>query len=175
MIDFDENLVRRVLSELVEVFDSSGLILHGNEVTSGKVQALGCERDGTLCRSTLTRERLWKVHQAISGLLCRKKCSGRALEKLIGHCTFCGLMNRMSLSRFHVVYKFIQRFYEHAGIMWQSVRDELKDAESFSWLTRLFFLFFFICFPILCCRRDHSVLFDGPTFLGNLLRASKSK
>ena len=125
VIDTCETLVTEALDDLVSAFDASGLVLHGSEVTSGVVQALGCELDGTLRRTTLSRERLWRVHQALTGLLGRRKCAGRALEKIMGHCTFCGLMNRMSLSCFHVVYKFIQRHYDHAAFIWNSVRKEL--------------------------------------------------
>ncbi|CAK9111555.1 unnamed protein product [Durusdinium trenchii] len=61
-----------------------GLLYAMTEVTSGHVQALGCGLDGTLLRTTIGRERLWKVYQALKGLLARKCCSGKALEKVIG-------------------------------------------------------------------------------------------
>ena len=134
VVDVNKERVKAAVTGLETAFDGCGLILHGSEVTSGHVQALGCGLDGTLLRTTIGRERLWKVYQALKGLLARKCCSGKALEKVIGHCTFCGLMNRMSLSCFHAVYKFIQRHYHSAGQIWTSVRKELATFRGILFL-----------------------------------------
>jgi len=135
IIHTDAGVVEKALDELVLAFDGCGLILHGSEVSSGEVKALGCLLEGSRMCTRLTGERLWKVHQGIAGLVRRKKCTGVALEKVIGHCTFCGLMNRMSLSCFHVVYKFIQRHYHEAAFLWSSVVDELRAFQGCLFLT----------------------------------------
>ena len=77
-------------------------------------------------RSRINPKRLWKVRQGIIGLLRRGRCSGRALEVVIGHATFCGLMNRWLLSVFHAVYGFIYRHYHDAAPLWPTVKEELR-------------------------------------------------
>ena len=87
-------------------FDSQGLNLHASEVSSGEVESLGCVIEGSRMSSRINPKRLWKVHHAILGLLRRGRCSGRTVEVVVGHLTFCGLMNRLSLSCFCSVYAF---------------------------------------------------------------------
>eukprot|EP00435_Cladocopium_sp_Y103_P068349 s90_g31.t1 len=135
VIHFNKKTVEKALEQLVHVFDSRGLILHGSEVSSGEVKALGCLLEGDKMRTRLTSDRLWKVHQGISGLVLRKRCTGAALEKILGHCTFCGLINRMSLACFHAVYKFVQRFYKEPAFLWQSVVEELRAFQGCLFLT----------------------------------------
>ena len=107
-------------------FDGLGLELHGSEVSSGCVEALGCIIEGNKLRCRVTVERLWKVHQAVEGLLKRRRCAGRALEILVGHLTFCGLMCRASLSILHSVYPFIQKHKQSVGVLWPSIIEELR-------------------------------------------------
>eukprot|EP00959_Pyramimonas_sp_CCMP1952_P462400 9483177-Pyramimonas_sp.AAC.1 len=89
------------------MFEPVGLALHKSESHGGAGEALGTELDGTRLRSGITSSRFWKLERGLTGLLARGRCSGQALEKVIGHCTFCGLAARESLSIFHAVYKFI--------------------------------------------------------------------
>ena len=77
-------------------------------------------------RSRIHPKRLWKVHHGIDGLLRRKRCVGRTLEVVIGHCTFCGLMNRRSLACFHTAYAFIHRHYFEVATLWPSDVEELE-------------------------------------------------
>ena len=126
VLHFDQQLVANALKALQKAFDGAGLVLHGSEVSSGGTVALGTLIEGNRLRTRLNPTRMWRLHHAIHGLLQRQRCSGRSLEVLVGHCTFCGLMNRRSLSCFHTVYKFIQRHYDEAAVIWHSVREELQ-------------------------------------------------
>ena len=116
VLDLDSRFVRDTMEQLQEKFNEVGLQLHASEVSLGSVEALGCLLEGGLFRSRLQPKRLWKVHQAIAGLLRRGRCSGQTMEKIMGHCTFCALMNRRSLACFHAVYAFIQsNCFTHLG------------------------------------------------------------
>eukprot|EP00438_Fugacium_kawagutii_P016537 Skav227298 [mRNA] locus=scaffold2645:95140:99516:- [translate_table: standard] len=126
VVGTDAQHVQRVMCEMQETFDKLGLDLHACEISSGYTESLGCVVEGEMMRSRINPKRLWKVHQGILGLLRRGKSSGRALEVVIGHATFCGLMNRWMLSTFHAVYGFIHRHYYDAVSFWPSVVDELR-------------------------------------------------
>eukprot|EP00972_Heterocapsa_arctica_P018924 2795584-Heterocapsa_arctica.AAC.1 len=60
--------------------------------------------DGTQHSATDTAKRFWRVRAGLLHAVRRGRLSGRALEVLIGHATFCGLSNRPVLSVFHTVY-----------------------------------------------------------------------
>ena len=126
VINVDKQQVEKTMLQLQEHFDKLGLLLHASEVSSGVVEALGCILEGDMLRSRMHPKRLWKVHHGIVGLLKRKRCVGRTLEVVIGHCTFCGLMNRRSLACFHTVYAFIHRHYYEVATLWPSVVEELE-------------------------------------------------
>ncbi|CAK0882062.1 unnamed protein product, partial [Prorocentrum cordatum] len=115
----------RMVSEWSDLFESVGLALHKSESHGGAGEALGAELDGARLRSGITSSRFWKLERGLTGLLARGRCSGQALEQVIGHCTFCGLAARESLSIFHTVYKFISVQYFDAGSMWPEVVEEL--------------------------------------------------
>ena len=125
VISVDESEVKVAMEELQACFNSKGLELHGSEITQGSVEALGCVLDGNRMRSRCNAKRLWRVHHGIKGLLNRGRCSGKALEIVIGHCTFLGLISRGSLACFHSVYSFIQKNYGQVASLWQSVVNEL--------------------------------------------------
>ena len=59
-----------------------------------------------------------------------KTVTGSTLEVVIGHATFCGLLARPVLSCFHSVYKCIQRLGSSRGILWDTVRDELRAFQG---------------------------------------------
>lgn len=126
VLDTDADSVRSSMVALQTAFNSLGLELHGSEVSSGRVEALGCILEGSSMRSLPSSKRVWRIHHAIQGLLHRGRCMGRVLEVLVGHCTFLGLLNRMSLSVFKTVYPFIQKHYYDVTRLWPSVIAELK-------------------------------------------------
>ena len=126
VISTDEAKVSTAMSELQECFNSKGLELHASEITRDSVEALGCVLEGRKMRSRCNSKRLWKIHHGIKGLLAKGRCTGKALEVVIGHCTFLGLISRGSLSCFHSVYSFIQKYYGEVASLWPSVRSELS-------------------------------------------------
>lgn len=118
--------VKTALQELDEHFGSCGLLLHPGEVSVGETRALGTVLDGQALCSKITPERFHKVRQAIRGIVQRRRVTGQMLEVVVGHATFCGLNNRMTLAVFHTCYKFIRTHYFEPTELWSSVKDELR-------------------------------------------------
>lgn len=122
--------VEEGLKQVQEIFHADQLILHLGAVHSSSVRALGCDLHGELMASTVTPERYHKVHQAIQGLLQRKKVSGRILEVVVGHATFVALTCRSLLSIFNTTYRYIRATYYQPSILWKSVQKELFAFRS---------------------------------------------
>ncbi|CAK8990488.1 unnamed protein product, partial [Durusdinium trenchii] len=122
----DRQAVSQELGELTDKFTDKKLLLHPGEIQHEHIKALGVQMDGKLLKSTLTPDRFHRVRQGVRGLLRRGRCTGKVLEIVIGHCTYCGLMNRCLLSTFHASYKFIRNSYYEAAPLWNSVKAELR-------------------------------------------------
>ncbi|CAK8994704.1 unnamed protein product [Durusdinium trenchii] len=122
----DRQAVSGALDDLVGKFTQEKLLLHPGEIQHECIKALGVQLDGQNLFSSLSPDRYHRVRQGLRCLLRRGRCSGRVLEILIGHCTYCGLMNRALLSVFHNVYKFIHSHHDHPATLWNSVRAELR-------------------------------------------------
>lgn len=60
----------------------------------------------------LTTRRLWRLRMATLTLLEDGKADGRLIEKLIGHFTFAGLLQRSFLSIFQAAYVFVKKHYD---------------------------------------------------------------
>ena len=87
---------------------------------------LGVELNPAYRCTRLTDTRYWRLERGIDAALRRRRLSGRAVEAILGHCTFAGLLNRASLSIFHASYKFIRLHYDVPTALWESVRGELQ-------------------------------------------------
>ncbi len=103
----DRELVSQALAEVERIFEAGQLLLHAGEIHSRSVKALGVELRGDILAVRITPSRYHKVRQAITGILERKRVSGKLVEVVLGHCTFIGLTNRLLLSVFHTVYAFV--------------------------------------------------------------------
>lgn len=121
----DRELVSQALAEVERIFETKQLLLHAGEIHSRSVKALGVELRGDILAVRITPSRYHKVRQAITGILERKKVSGKIVEVVLGHCTFIGLTNRLLLSIFHSIYAFIRKEYYTPSRLWNSVREEL--------------------------------------------------
>ncbi|CAK0867094.1 unnamed protein product [Prorocentrum cordatum] len=121
-----EGLAKSALESWTGLFEGVGLDLHKSSVGSGASEALGTKLDLELMRSGVSDGRFWKVYLGLGGLLARGRATGRALEVVLGHCTFCGLALRGSLSCWHASYRFIQRHYLEPARLWAEVVKEIK-------------------------------------------------
>ena len=87
---------------------------------------MGTHLDGRRLRTLIKSQRYWKLKLAIRYALRRKKLDGITVEIIVGHCTFCALICRGTLSVFHTVYRFIAVSYYEQSVVWDSVREELQ-------------------------------------------------
>ncbi|CAK8986803.1 Uncharacterized protein SCF082_LOCUS707, partial [Durusdinium trenchii] len=69
VLDTDAANVELAMQGLQQHFNSLGLELHASEVSCGAIESLGCILDGSNLKSAVNPKRLWKVHQALTGLL----------------------------------------------------------------------------------------------------------
>ena len=125
-----EALVGEALEQLAPCFDERGLILHPGELQHEDIRALGCSVRGDIMATRITPERFIRLRQAVGALLRGKRVSGRILEVVLGHITFCCLCNRQLLCIFNTVYKFIRKHYYSPVRLWESVREELWAFRS---------------------------------------------
>ena len=120
----DKGKVSSLAGAGVEALRNSGLVVHEVEHASKQIKVLGWEFDNNIFRPRPMR--VWRVRKAFEYLLQRGSCTGRQLEKIVGHANFLCLGRRESLSVFGETYTFIQRNYWNKARIWRSVRRELN-------------------------------------------------
>lgn len=124
------------LAEAVGVaLNKHGLPTHEVEAGYG-LETLGWAFSADHPRVSITSKRLWRMRLATLELLKDGKANGRTIERLVGHYTFAGLMQRGMLSVFQAVYCFIRKNYDSAVELWPEVKRELKWAASLLCLVR---------------------------------------
>jgi len=113
-------------NEGIRVFCSRGLVTHEECAPTLFYESLGVALNGRTHGHRVTAARFWKLRGAISGLLRRRRVSAAAVETIVGHCTFVALTRRSLLSCFNTVYKYITKFRDDVGVLWNSCREELS-------------------------------------------------
>eukprot|EP00959_Pyramimonas_sp_CCMP1952_P009930 206813-Pyramimonas_sp.AAC.1 len=73
------------LDGATKAFAQRGLLVREQAVTSNVSEALGAAIDGQLMQARASVKRRPRARRAIVGLLQRGRCSGSALEVLLGH------------------------------------------------------------------------------------------
>ncbi len=108
---------------------SRGLPTHDVEAGVG-LDTLGWNFDEHSPKVRVTNKRMWRLRLATLELLKRDRADGRLIEKLVGHFTFAGLLQRGLLSVFQASYAFIRKQYHQEVQLWAEVRRELFLAAS---------------------------------------------
>ena len=103
LMSLDKSFVDDTLEACCETFNSKGLTLHETE-KSEQLDALGVHLDGQRKSAQIGARRFWRIRGALRALLAMGRCTGAALEVIIGHCTFAGLLARDSLACFRTCY-----------------------------------------------------------------------
>lgn len=123
----DAKQVNELADKGVARLRDRGLVVHEEEssaVDGDGIKVLGWQFRGAAIQPV--PKRVWRVRLAMSQLLKQGACSGKELEKVIGHAAVICLGRRESLSVFGEVYTFIQRYYHSVRKLWKSVRRELQ-------------------------------------------------
>ena len=106
-------------------FEGLGLPTHGVETSAGG-SSLGWQFSEEAPQVSVSPRRIWRLRLGIKELIRRGSCSGRELEAIIGHFTFCALLRRELLACLSASYLFIQRAGEHRQVIWDAVVRELR-------------------------------------------------
>ena len=122
-------LVADLAAQMKTKLNDCGLPTH--EVEAGKgLETLGWAFSHDKPEVKVTPTRMWSLRLASSQLLRVGRCSGKTLEKLLGHYTFAGLIRRGFLSVFQASYVYIRKHYTDNAVLWPEVRRELFWASS---------------------------------------------
>ena len=97
VVSTDGTLATMRLDEIADAYRALGLTIHEVEVTSNSLEALGVVLDFKRHQTRITQKRLWRTRGALEYCIQRGRASGMMIEVLVGHCTYCGLLNRGSL------------------------------------------------------------------------------
>ena len=103
-----------------------GLPTHEVEAGQG-IETLGWLFTGGHPTVSVTRKRLWKLRLATLELLKVGRTNGKTIEKIVGHYTFAGLLQRGFLSCFQATYVFIRKHYDEDTELWDEVKRELRS------------------------------------------------
>ena len=87
---------------------------------------IGLTMENNIGQIRISRKRMWRFKFAIDELRRRGRCSGAALQKLIGHLTYACILRREMLSLLSACYAFVEAFKTSAGKLWDSVDRELR-------------------------------------------------
>ena len=100
VLAMEESQALAVMGDIDSLFPERGLLLHEASCGSGRRESLGTILDCARHATMLSPKRFHRLYQGIRALLRRKGATGMALEIIIGHCTFCSLIDRRLLSLF---------------------------------------------------------------------------
>ena len=116
----------RVVKRLREV----GFRVHEEEDAALHAQALGFILDGERGQVHPIPARRDRVRLGLLWLANRPKVTGKAIERIIGHCVHLFMLRRELLSIFRSVYDFKIANYGKPCKLWKSAADECRIAAA---------------------------------------------
>lgn len=94
--------------------------------TSGRVECLGVEVDGSALSIGLSPRKLWDLVESTRSLVATGFCSGLELLRLVGRWIWALLPCRPALSVLGSVFTFVQKAGKRRFVLWRSVIRELN-------------------------------------------------
>ena len=85
---------RELLDQIMKRFNGIGLEIHEDEIITELGESLGNRIELKNLESALTRKRFWRVRKGLEYALSRRGLPGAFWLIVIGHITFCSLVNR---------------------------------------------------------------------------------
>lgn len=122
-------LVYELASAVGRELNRRGLPTHEVEAGQGG-DTLGWSFDSHKPYVKITPKRMWRLRLATLELIKIGRADGKLIEKLVGHFTFAGLLQRGLLSVFQACYSFIRKHYGEEVQLWPEVQRELFWAAS---------------------------------------------
>ena len=102
-----------------------------------QLETVGCEVDLVSGIVKNKSKRNWNVYLAGLELSRRSKVRGALLEIWLGHATSLFRLRPRLLSIFQHIYKFIELYRDIRGILWPSVKKEIRLASQLVWLSQV--------------------------------------
>ena len=122
--------VQSAKDKVVEQLRSVGFRVHEEEDASLRVQALGFVIDGEKGEVHPIAARRDKVRLGLLWLSKRPKVTGRAIERIVGHCVHLFMLRRDLLSIFRSVYDFKIANYHKPCRLWRTAAEECRIAAA---------------------------------------------
>ena len=139
MIPYADNLnvcgtckvsVQRAKDKVVQRLRDVGFRVHEEEDAALHAQALGFIIDGERGQVHPIPARRDRVRLCLLWLAKRPKISGRAIERIIGHCVHLFMLRRDLLAIFRSVYDFKIACYNKPCKLWKSAAEECRVAAA---------------------------------------------
>ena len=126
--------VQRIKDLAVKRLRQVGFRVHEEEDASDYAKALGFIIDGKNQRIHPRPEKRDKVIAALRWLSTRPKVSGKAIERIVGHCIHFFMLKREFLSIFRSVYSFKDVCYHKQCRLWKTAARECEWAAELLWI-----------------------------------------
>ena len=121
----DPNTVQHDATKHGRLLEESGLPIHEVEEIALHTQFAGLTLDGESCVAKVSPQRIWRLKYAIDFILSAQCLHGSALQAIVGHITWCMMVNRSGLSILNHTYDFCRIHQYERAPLWNSVRAEL--------------------------------------------------
>ena len=126
----DPIIARETTQRIYDAATAAGLPRHEVSDPTEPQDFTGMHFNGQRGRVQVTTKRLWRLRLGIEGALAHGRCPGEQLRRLLGHITYACLLRREMLSILSSCYAFISSKGPASGVLWSSVRRELKWISS---------------------------------------------
>ena len=117
---------RQLLDSVMDKFNGVGLNIHEDELVMELGESLGNRLMLQAKESTLTRKRFWRVRRGLEYALSRRALPGSVWMIIIGHITFCALVNRDLMCLLFTCYRFARAHQNECVPLWPTARQELQ-------------------------------------------------
>ena len=109
---------------------AAGLPTHEEEVSTQSAKALGIHLDLEKFEAAVATPRLWRVKMAVRYALGCHALPGRVWDIIVGHLTFCALLDRSALPCLGCIYAFIRKHYHSWAPLWTSAAAEVRHLTA---------------------------------------------
>ena len=130
VVGTDKKVVQDAKDKVVGQLRAVGFRVHEEEDSSLHAQALGFILDGEAGEVQPIPSRRDKVRLSLLWLAKRPKITGKAIERIIGHCVHLFMLRRDLLSIFRSVYDFKIAHYDKPCKLWRTAAEECRIAAA---------------------------------------------